>query len=153
MNKYQWMIGRNLDTDWKKRSLVIVLWFLAFACLYVYVCLSLVRFPGIYGACHSNQTSNAGGLCVYVVSQLVARFKPREDVVRLACSSKVPQVSGIDWFPGHNDAWGICVHVVPQLVVHLKLRRRCGTYSSVRFPVSGIDWFPGHNDIWGLVFT
>ena len=122
------------------------------ACLYVYVCLSLVRFSSIYGAFHSKQTSNAGGLCVYVVSQLVVRFKPREDV-RLACSSKVPQVSGIDWFPGHNDACGICVHVVPQLVAHLKLRRRCGTYSSVRFPVSGIDWFPGHNDIWGLVFT
>ena len=111
MTKYQWMIGRN-DTDWQKRSLVIVLWFLAFACLYVYVCLSLVRFSSIYGAFHSKQTSNAGGLCVYVVSQLVARFKPREDVVRLACSSKVSQVSGIDWFPGHNDAWGICVHVV-----------------------------------------
>ena len=121
-----------------------------FVCICVFV---FVRFSSIYGACHSKQTSNAGGLCVYVVSQLVARFKPREDVVRLACSSKVSQVSGIDWFPGHNDAWGICVHVVPQLVVHLKLRRRCGTYSSVRFPVSGIDWFPGHNDIWGLVFT
>ena len=137
----------------QKRSLVIVLWFLAFACLYVYVCLSLVRFSSIYGAFHSKQTSNAGGLCVHVVSQLVVRFKPREDVVRLACSSKVSQVSGIDWFPGHNDAWGICVHVVPQPVAHLKLRRHCGTYSSVRFPVSGIDWFPGHNDIWGLVFT
>ena len=32
--------------------------------------------------------------------------------MRLACSSKVSQVSGIDWFPGHNDAWRICVHVV-----------------------------------------
>ena len=95
---------------------------LSIACLYVYVCLSLVRFSSIYGAFHSKQTSNAGGLCVYVVSQLVARFKPQEDVVRLACSSKVSQVSGIDWFPGHNDAWGICVHVVPQLVAHLKLR-------------------------------
>ena len=49
----------------QKRSLVIVLWSLAFACLYVYVCLSLVRFSSIYGAFHSKQTSNAGGLCVY----------------------------------------------------------------------------------------
>ena len=55
----------------QKRSLVIVLWFLAFACLYVYVCLSLVQFSSIYGAIHSKQTSNAGGFCVYVVSQLV----------------------------------------------------------------------------------
>ena len=71
-----------------------MLWFLAFACLYVYVFI-FVRFSSIYGASHSKQTSNAGGLCVYVVSQLVARFKPREDVVRLACSSKVSHLGDL----------------------------------------------------------
>ena len=52
-----------------------------------------------------------GDFVFYVVSQLVARFKPREDVVRLACSSKVSQVSGIDWFPGHKRCLGdLCSH-------------------------------------------
>ena len=35
-------------------------------CLYV-----AVRFSSIYGAFHCKQTSNAGGFCVHVVSQLV----------------------------------------------------------------------------------
>ena len=61
----------------------------------LFVCLSLVRFPGIYGACHCKQTSNAGGFCVHVVSQLVVRFKPREDVARLACSSKVSHLGDL----------------------------------------------------------
>ena len=43
-----------------------------------------VRFSSIYGAFHCKQTSNAGGFCVHVVSQLVVQFKPREDVARLA---------------------------------------------------------------------
>ena len=73
----------NMDTN-KKGHLLLCCDLLVFACLYVYVCFVFVRFSSIYGACHSKQTSNAGGFCVYVVSQLVARFKLREDVVRLA---------------------------------------------------------------------
>ena len=33
--------------------------------------LLLLRFSSIYGAFHCKQTSNAGGFCVHVVSQLV----------------------------------------------------------------------------------
>ena len=54
-----------------------------------------VRFSSIYGAFHCKQTSNAGGFCVHVVSQLVVRFKPRENVARLACSSKVSHLGDL----------------------------------------------------------
>ena len=39
-------------------------------CLFVCLCVA-VRFSSIYGAFHCRQTSNAGGFCVHVVSQLV----------------------------------------------------------------------------------
>ena len=79
-----------MDTD-KKGHLL-----LCCDCYYLFVCVFVsVRFSSIYGACHSKQTSNAGGFCVHVVSQLVVRFKPREDVARLACSSKVSHLGDL----------------------------------------------------------
>ena len=68
MNKYQWMIGRNLDTVDKKVTCYCVV--ILSICLFVFVFV-FVRFSSIYGAFHSKQTSNAGGFCVHVVSQLV----------------------------------------------------------------------------------
>ena len=37
----------------------------------LYVCFVSVGFSSIYGASHCRYTSNAGGFCVHVVSQLV----------------------------------------------------------------------------------
>ena len=45
------------------KVLIIVL-FVLFVCVFV-------GFSSIYGAFHCKQTSNAGGFCVHVVSQLV----------------------------------------------------------------------------------
>ena len=39
-------------------------------CLFVCLCVA-VKFSSIYEAFHCKQTSNAGGFCVHVVSQLV----------------------------------------------------------------------------------
>ena len=69
---------------------VVIVSICLFVCVFVFV-----RFSSIYGACYSKQTSNARGFCVHVVSQLVVRFKPREDVVRLACSSKVSHLGDL----------------------------------------------------------
>ena len=45
---------------------VVIVSICLFVCVFVFV-----RFSSINGACHSKQTSNAGGFCVHVVSQLV----------------------------------------------------------------------------------
>ena len=95
-----------------------------------------VRFSSIYGAFHCKQTSNAGGFCVHVVSQLVARFKPREDVVRLARSrshstssafiSRCKDVAGLSrlvdsstslWDPLHSLFYYLCQDTVISLLL------------------------------------
>ena len=67
----QWLISRfpsvftgGILMEHFPKVLIIVL----FVCLF---CM-FVGFSSIYGAFHCKQTSNAGGFCVHVVSQLVA---------------------------------------------------------------------------------